>query len=103
MFEVDYFVTYTLNEKDEWEKAPHFNPHKLPVPVSLPDKNLLQFREGEIVYALAKGIKRQCVVDGVLISYRFNKPENGWDIYYDLKWVGTGHTSGYFHAEEISR
>lgn len=95
------YVCYTLNNKNEWGSYGGWNPQNKKVPIPLPLISDLKFAENDKTYLTMNGIKKQVTIDGFYIYYVFNKPELGWEIYYDLKWTGTGHTHGYKRYEDI--
>jgi hypothetical protein len=101
-------ISYMLNEKNQWELTNSYYPNdfssKTKIP-SLPEYsyNLFKYHEQSKVFIIKKGIKREAIVQSVIIVHWFYKdnPANGWHIMYDLKWTGEGHTHGWIEQDDI--
>jgi hypothetical protein len=65
--------------------------------------NTLKYHERDLVQVVTKyGESKEAAVDNIFCQFIFDKPKDGWVIFYDLKWTGTGHTHGWFLVEEFS-
>lgn len=99
---LDYYMYFIYNGNGEWGLHMGFNPNRLPYPLKrIPNEKDFEYWEGEVLKLNVKGIEKECVVSNILAAYFFTLDK--WELYYDLKWKGTGHTRGFFTKEQIEK
>jgi hypothetical protein len=96
------YISFNLNEKNEWERCHSYNPGDLNKLPKFPETATLKYKMGDTFQIRYKYLLRDCIVQGIEIFYTFDFNQKDWTIYYDLKW-GTGHNGGYFTFEDIEK
>jgi hypothetical protein len=96
------WVNYYLTDDKQWKLSPCFDPDNLQRNLSeFPDPSKIKYKERDTVFINKNETKLTCTIQGIYCQYIFTSPELGWNVFYDLKWSGTGHTHGWFKEEEL--
>jgi hypothetical protein len=86
--------------RGQWAIHDAWKPELLPV-VDLPPTDSFKYKIGETVYLRKNGIDIPAKITNLHCRLWNQALDEGWRLFYECKWTGSGHTSGYFLAKHV--
>lgn len=84
----------------KWTLHDAWKPELLTQP-ELPPISAFKYKVGDMVFLVKDGRDVPAKITNLHCRLWNQKIEDGWRLFYECKWTGSGHTSGYFLAAHV--